>query len=80
MESFCSRGVTYAEESTSYCCDETFRGIMLTKRSNDIPSSEITPRDAYLNCRAFMAGATAMGVAGLLAGDWQSRTAPSCRR
>ena len=39
---------------------------MLIKTSNDIPSSEITPRDAYLNRRAFMAGAAAMGVAGFL--------------
>ena len=39
---------------------------MLIKKSNDIPYSEITPKSAYLNRRAFMAGAAALGVAGLL--------------
>jgi methionine sulfoxide reductase catalytic subunit len=38
---------------------------MLIKK-NDIPSSEITPRSAYLNRRNFMAGAAAFGVAGML--------------
>jgi methionine sulfoxide reductase catalytic subunit len=38
---------------------------MLIKKPNDIPSSEITPRSAYLNRRNFMAGAAALGAAGL---------------
>lgn len=37
---------------------------MLIKKSNDIPSSEITPKSTYLNRRAFMTGAAALGVAG----------------
>ena len=39
---------------------------MLIKKSSDIPFSEITPKSAYLNRRAFMTGAAALGVAGLL--------------
>jgi methionine sulfoxide reductase catalytic subunit len=39
---------------------------MLIKKTNDIPSAEITPRSAYLNRRSFMAGAAALGVAGML--------------
>ena len=39
---------------------------MLIKKTNDIPSSEITPRSAYLNRRSFMAGAAALGIAGIL--------------
>jgi sulfoxide reductase catalytic subunit YedY len=39
---------------------------MLIKKANDIPYSEITPRTAYLNRRSFMAGAAALGVAGIL--------------
>jgi len=39
---------------------------MLIKKTNDIPSSEITPRSAYLNRRNFMTGAAALGVAGML--------------
>jgi len=39
---------------------------MLIKKANDIPSSEITPRNAYLNRRNFMTGAAALGVAGML--------------
>jgi sulfoxide reductase catalytic subunit YedY len=39
---------------------------MLIKKSNDIPYSEITPRNAYLNRRSFMAGAAAVGIAGIL--------------
>jgi sulfoxide reductase catalytic subunit YedY len=38
---------------------------MLIRKSNDIPSSEITPKSAYLNRRAFMAGAVAAGTAAL---------------
>ena len=39
---------------------------MLIKKTNGIPYSEITPRSAYLNRRAFMAGAAAVGIAGML--------------
>ncbi len=39
---------------------------MLIKKAKDIPYSEITPRSDYLNRRAFMAGAAALGVAGML--------------
>jgi sulfoxide reductase catalytic subunit YedY len=39
---------------------------MLIKKTNDIPSSEITPRSAYLNRRNFMTGAAALGVARIL--------------
>jgi sulfoxide reductase catalytic subunit YedY len=41
---------------------------MLIKTSKDIPYSEITPRSTYLNRRSFMAGATALGIAGMLDG------------
>ena len=41
---------------------------MLIGKPNDIPSSEITPKSAYLNRRTFMAAAAATGVAAL-AGD-----------
>jgi sulfoxide reductase catalytic subunit YedY len=40
---------------------------MLIKKANDIPSSEITPKSAYLNRRAFMTGAAALGVTGVAA-------------
>lgn len=36
---------------------------MLIRKPNDIPSSEITPKSAYLNRRKFMAAAGAAGVA-----------------
>ena len=39
---------------------------MLIKKANDIPSSEITPRSTYLNRRNFMAGAAALGIAGII--------------
>jgi sulfoxide reductase catalytic subunit YedY len=39
---------------------------MLIKTTKEIPYSEITPKSAYLNRRTFMAGAAALGVAGLL--------------
>jgi len=38
---------------------------MLIRKSNDIPSSEVTPKSAYLNRRAFMAGAVAAGAAAI---------------
>ena len=36
---------------------------MLILKKNDIPSSEITPKQDYLNRRAFMAGVAAAGLA-----------------
>jgi len=36
---------------------------MLKRKTNDIPYSEVTPKSAYLNRRAFMAGAVAAGAA-----------------
>ena len=36
---------------------------MLIRKPADIPSSEITPKDTYLNRRKFMLGAAALGVA-----------------
>jgi len=36
---------------------------MLIKKPSDIPSSEITPKSAYINRRKFMAGATLFGTA-----------------
>jgi sulfoxide reductase catalytic subunit YedY len=38
---------------------------MLIRKSNDIPSSEVTPKSAYLNRRAFMAGAATVGAAAI---------------
>src|ERR1051326_3111197 len=45
---------------------------MLIKKPADIPYSEVTPKNAYLNRRTFIAGAAAMGgavVAGKFAWD-----------
>jgi sulfoxide reductase catalytic subunit YedY len=39
---------------------------MVIRKSNDILSSQITPKSVYLNRRAFMAGAAALGIAGML--------------
>jgi methionine sulfoxide reductase catalytic subunit len=44
---------------------------MLIKKSSDIPSSEITPKPAYLSRRKFIAGAVAAGAA--LAGGFYLR-------
>lgn len=41
---------------------------MLIKKSSDIPSSEITPKDVYMNRRKFMAGALAASTGALLGG------------
>jgi len=41
---------------------------MLIKTTKEIPYSEVTPRSAYLNRRNFIAGAAALGVAGVLDG------------
>ncbi len=38
---------------------------MLIKKSSGIPSSEITPKSAYLNRRSFIAAAAAVGAVGL---------------
>jgi methionine sulfoxide reductase catalytic subunit len=40
---------------------------MLIRKTQNIPYSEVTPRSDYLNRREFMAGAAAMGAAGLAA-------------
>jgi methionine sulfoxide reductase catalytic subunit len=40
---------------------------MLIKKTQDIPYSEITPRNDYLNRRKFILGAAALGAAGLAA-------------
>jgi sulfoxide reductase catalytic subunit YedY len=44
---------------------------MLIKKPNDIPSSEITPRSAYVSRRQFIGGALAAGAA--VAGGWYLR-------
>ncbi|MGB9031755.1 MAG: twin-arginine translocation signal domain-containing protein, partial [Acidobacteriaceae bacterium] len=36
---------------------------MLIRTKSEIPSSEITPKQTYMNRRAFMTGAAAAGVA-----------------
>ena len=41
---------------------------MLIKKPGDVPSSEITPRQVYLNRRKFLAGAAAAAGAALVAG------------
>jgi sulfoxide reductase catalytic subunit YedY len=45
---------------------------MLIRTKSEIPSSEITPKQTYMNRRAFMAGAAAAGVAAV-AGERVSR-------
>ncbi|HEY1501319.1 MAG TPA: protein-methionine-sulfoxide reductase catalytic subunit MsrP [Acidobacteriaceae bacterium] len=47
---------------------------MLIQTERRIPSSEITPRETYMNRRAFMAGAAAAGIAAV-AGDRMTRLA-----
>jgi sulfoxide reductase catalytic subunit YedY len=49
---------------------------MLIKKPNDIPSSEITPKSAYISRRKFMAGAIATGAA--VAGGLYLRNTISC--
>ncbi|MEM6466358.1 MAG: mononuclear molybdenum enzyme YedY, partial [Pseudomonadota bacterium] len=39
---------------------------MLIRRPSDIKSSEITPKEVFLNRRAVMGGAAALGLAGAL--------------
>ena len=41
---------------------------MLIRKSSDIASSEITPKDFYVNRRKFLAGASAVGAAALIGG------------
>ena len=41
---------------------------MLIRTKSEIPSSEITPKSAYMNRRAFMAGAAAAGLGAMTAG------------
>jgi methionine sulfoxide reductase catalytic subunit len=47
---------------------------MLIRTRTEIPSSEITPRETYINRRAFMAAAAAMGIAAV-AGERAMRLA-----
>src|ERR1700761_122561 len=49
---------------------------MLIRKPNDIPSSEITPKSAYLNRRAFMATGMAAGAAALAGGTIARFTHP----
>jgi sulfoxide reductase catalytic subunit YedY len=51
---------------------------MLIKKPEDIPSSEITPKETYLNRRKFMTGAAITGAAvflGKYLGDWSGAPA-----
>jgi methionine sulfoxide reductase catalytic subunit len=50
---------------------------MLTKKSSDIPSSEITDKKLYLNRRKFMAGAAVTGAAVLVGDKLRGFAAPS---
>ncbi|MBO0740703.1 MAG: protein-methionine-sulfoxide reductase catalytic subunit MsrP [Hyphomicrobiaceae bacterium] len=43
---------------------------MLIRRPSDIPPSEITPRNRYLQRRQFMAGAAALGMGAAVATTW----------
>ena len=50
---------------------------MLIRKPNDIPSSEITPKSTYLNRRAFMAAAGAVGVAAVAAKGMERFLSPA---
>ena len=50
---------------------------MLIRKPNDIPSSEITPKSTYLNRRAFMAAAGAIGVAAVAAKGMERFLSPA---
>ena len=50
---------------------------MLIKKSSDISSSEITPRDLYLNRRTFLTGAATLAGATLLGGRLRDVISPS---
>jgi predicted ATP-grasp superfamily ATP-dependent carboligase len=46
---------------------------MVIRMKSEIPSSEITPRETYMNRRAFITGAAATGVVGAVAGEGIAR-------
>ena len=48
---------------------------MLTKKTGDIPSREITDKSLYLNRRKFLAGAAAVAGAAVLGGSSLLRVA-----
>ncbi len=50
---------------------------MLIRKPSDIPSSEITPKSAFLNRRTFLAGAAAVGAVALGADKLASIAAPA---
>src|SRR5579863_10064859 len=50
---------------------------MLTKKAPDVRSSEITPKDLYLNRRKFLAGIGAAGVASMAAAGIAEMAHPS---
>jgi sulfoxide reductase catalytic subunit YedY len=50
---------------------------MLIKKAADIPSSEITPKDLYLNRRKFLAAAATAGTAAALGTGLRNLVAPS---
>jgi sulfoxide reductase catalytic subunit YedY len=50
---------------------------MLIKKPADIPSSEITPKDTYLNRRKFLAGAALTGAAAVAGLGFRELTEPS---
>ena len=49
---------------------------MLIKKPDDIPSSEITPKDAYVNRRLFMRGAIVAGTIAATAGIYRAFNKP----
>ena len=51
---------------------------MFIKKSPDIPSSEITPKNLYLNRRKFLAGAAVAGAATAAGLSLRELTSPSC--
>ena len=50
---------------------------MLFKKSSDIPSSEITPKELYLNRRNFIAGAGALAGAAVVADQLGTIASPA---
>src|SRR5664279_863255 len=50
---------------------------MYFKKSSDIPSSEVTPQDVYMNRRSFIAGAGALAGAAFIVPKLDSVVAPS---
>ena len=61
------------DRANSRILHDPYRPTMIIRRPNDIPSSEITPEDAYLNRRTFirdaaLGAAAAVGGSAILAG------------